>query len=335
MFNYFRKVFNRLSTIGTATSIAFITEEYTVAIKRLSMEDEQEAYDSIKLISSYCILSTAFIEPVAEIIIDNIKALSSQKAKKFAIAWRVSLDVTYTDCICLYFFNSLNNEKGEISYWYMVAAPAFLTAVISNRNFRSILHLLPTRSSSSLHKALTSTLDVGCEATKGFVLGYDILLEMGALIPALDSVWFGGSFGLIYALFHGAVYCLKLLQSEDDSTTLTRLDNILQTVFDLLATLFFTLYMQEAVADVNPHRVIQLVGYGIILAYTLGRPCLASPPEPLIDDIDENEEIGSENNPPSLMSDTPFWRKNPRDPLLPTSHSIQSANLKLNPPSLH
>src|SRR6185312_3996632 len=109
---YWKNAFNRMSMAGTATSVAFITEEYIVAIKSLHMS-QQEAYDDIKLNSSYCIFCTAFIEPVAEILIDNVKALSSQQAKKIAAVWRILLDTTYTDCICLYFFGSFNQKTGD------------------------------------------------------------------------------------------------------------------------------------------------------------------------------------------------------------------------------
>jgi len=282
------EILTRASAVGTATSVAFVAEEFIVAFKNGYMSN-QAAYASIMLLSSYMIFITAFIEPIAEIAIDNIKTLSNKYSRALAKRWYALLDITYTACICLYFLDSFNHKSG-MSYWYAVALPAIVIALIANRHFRAALHLFPHPHSKKVHKIHIRLIDTACEAFKGFVLGYDVFLEIGYEIPVLNSLWLSSSFGLIYASFHSTIRYLKISRPGNMSTQLAKLDGIFQTIFNLLTTVFFFFYIQQAMAKVNPDKTIQLIGYTIILAYIFIRPCLGPKNQPFLDKVAVKEE---------------------------------------------
>jgi len=282
-FKYLKNVLNRASAAGTATSIAFVAEECLVVIKSLHMSSAA-AYQSVKLLSSYTILSTAFIEPIAEIFLDKFNISHTQFAKIIARIWYALLDITYTACICFYFFDSFNN-KSPTSYWYAVALPSIILALIASKEIRMALHIFPTTSSSKLHNISTRLLDVVCETVRGFILGYDVIFEVGYEIPALGSIWLSTSFGLIYGLFHGTAYHFRQLAKPDAA---------FQTIFMLLTTIFFSLYIKEAIAETQPHQMIQAIGYALIVAYIMGRSCLQSQKQPLLDKVAEEEEKTTE-----------------------------------------
>lgn len=285
---FLKNILNRTCAAATATSIAFIAEECMVAVKSIHMSNEA-AYNDIKLFSSYLILGAAFIEPIAEILIDKVKVLSAQRAKSLAKIWYTLLDMSYTACICLYFFDSFNH-KSELSYWYAVVLPTTIIALIANKELRMMLRIFPTSSSSRIHRIFTQALDTFCEAIRGFILGYDVIFEIGYEITAISSLWISCIFGLIYSVFHSTIYHFKQLHDTDIIPNLAKLDEIFQTVFNLLTIIFFILYINSAIADTYPHKIIQISGYAMIVAYIIGRPCFGSRNQPLLDEVAEEEE---------------------------------------------
>lgn len=286
--HYLKNVLNRASAAGTATSIAFVAEECIVALKSLHMSSAA-AYQAIKLLSSYTILGTAFIEPIAEILIDKFNISATQIAKFSARIWYALLDVTYTACICFYFLDSFNN-KSPTSYWYAVALPSIALALIASKELRMALHLFPTTRSSKLHNICTRLLDVSCETVRGFILGYDVMFEIGYEIPTLNSAWLSTGFGCVYSSFHGTIYHFRQLRTDGNNPKLAKLDTTVQTMFTLLTTVFFSFYIKEAMADTYPHEIIQIIGFTLIVAYILGRPCWRSQKQPLLDEVAEEEE---------------------------------------------